>query len=99
MSKEEESRGGRSSGRHTPPRYPNHCDKHANVAIPGRCGDCKDRRLANEQQPSTAVLTLVTGEPRKPWCGRCSDDVMRQLETPVGVIRCPECHPLAEEAS
>jgi hypothetical protein len=37
---------------------------------------------------------------RAPWCGDDGCNPMtRQRETPFGVIRCPECHPLAEEAS
>jgi ribosomal protein L37AE/L43A len=32
-----------------------------------------------------------------PHCGEC--DETRHRETPFGVIRCPECHPRAEEAS
>ena len=35
-----------------------------------------------------------------PWCGKCSDDLKRQVETPEGVARCPDCHPLTrKEAS
>jgi len=32
---------------------------------------------------------------RPPWCGECSDDIRRQLDTPGGVARCPKCHPLS----
>ena len=95
MSKEEEKEGGPPRAV-KPPRFPDHCPKHANVAVPGNCGDCKDTRLANAK--ALPRLSLVTEEPRPEWCGRCNE-FTRQLETPVGVIRCPECHPLAEEAS
>lgn len=60
---------------------------------PGNCGACKDVRVANARRP----LSLVTSEPWPLHCGNCDEN--RQRETPFGVIRCPECHPLAEEAS
>lgn len=97
MSKEvsRERSGGPSSGDTTPPRYPDHCPAHANVAVPGKCGDCKDARKAWEARP---VLSVVASFPAKvPHCGNC--DELRMRETPFGLIRCPECHPLAEEAS
>jgi hypothetical protein len=91
VSKEE--RGGRSSGRPAPPRFPDHCPKHADVAQPGKCGECKDARIAR-----AAGMTHLSLVPAKVMhCGNCDEN--RQIETPVGVIRCPECHPLAEEAS
>jgi hypothetical protein len=98
LSKEEESReeGEPPQAVGKPPRFPDHCPTHANVAVPGNCGACKDTRLANAK--ALPRLSLVSGDPRPEWCGRC-DEFTRQLETPVGVIRCPECHPLAEEAS
>jgi hypothetical protein len=38
-----------------PPRYPDHCEVHADTAVPGRCGDCADVRKANQQRPLTVV--------------------------------------------
>ena len=96
MSKEEESKeeGERASAK--PPRFPDHCPKHSNVAVPGTCGDCKDTRIANAK--ALPRLSLVSGSPRPDWCGTCNE-FTRQLETSLGVIRCPACHPLAEETA
>jgi hypothetical protein len=86
--------GGSSSGAAptTPPLYPDRCASHGNVAAPGNCGNCADVRKANARQH----LTVVTAFERPDWCGHC-DEHTRQRETPFGVIRCPECHPLADE--
>ena len=35
------------------------------------------------------------GHDRPPWCGECSDETRRQIDTPGGVARCPKCHPLS----
>lgn len=48
--------GGPASGAPAPPLYPNHCDAHANVAEPGNCGLCGDRRRANRSRPSLTVV-------------------------------------------
>ena len=81
------------------PRFPDHCRKHADVPVPGKCGDCKDTREANalaaEQVPRLSIVATVPA--KVPHCGEC--DQYRMRETPFGLIRCPECHPLAEEAS
>ena len=88
--------GGSSSGDTAPPLYPDHCPAHARVAVPGKCGDCKDARKAWERRPPE--LSVVASFPAKvPHCGEC--DEYRMRETPFGQIRCPNCHPLAEEAS
>lgn len=101
VSKEEEvsreRRGGHSSGDAAPPLYPKHCPAHADVAVPGRCGDCKDTRESYETGAPRLSLISAANPARVPHCGKC--DETRHLETPVGVIRCPECHPRAEEAS
>ena len=96
------SRGGShvSSGTGSaPPRFPDHCRKHADVPVPGKCGDCKDTREANalaaEQMPRLSIVATVPA--KVPHCGEC--DETRHRTTPFGVIRCPNCHPLAEEAS
>jgi hypothetical protein len=96
---ENSSRGGShvSSGPpEQPPLYPDRCKAHGDVADPGPCGGCADVRKANAVRPR---LSLVgpSMPAHKPHCGNC--DETRHLETPVGVIRCPECHPRAEEAS
>lgn len=75
------------------PPYPAHCPKHAHTALPGRCGDCKDARVAYETRQAIALAP----KPKPPWCGVC-EQTTRQRETDFGVIRCPECHPLAAEA-
>jgi hypothetical protein len=75
-----------------PVAYPAHCPRHAQTALPGKCGDCKDARVAYEARPQLALV-----DQRPPWCGRCAGPNDRHLETPHGVIRCPECNPLATE--
>lgn len=97
LSEEEESeKEGEPARAARPPRFPDHCPQHANVAVPGNCGNCKDARLAHAK--ALPRLSLVSGAPRPDWCGTCNQ-FTRQLETPVGVIRCPACHPLAAEES
>jgi hypothetical protein len=74
-----------------PPR----CSKHKGLRradIPD-CWACGHLRRDWESQ-----RTADTVFERAAWCGSC-DAHTRQLETPVGVIRCPECHPLAEESA
>lgn len=93
----QEERGGRSSGRSAPPRFPDHCPKHSDVAIPGPCGDCKDARKAHANGAPRFTLVGPATPAKVPHCGKC--DETRHMNTPVGVIRCPNCHPLAEEAS
>jgi hypothetical protein len=76
-----------------PPLYPDHCTAHAFVAAPGNCGDCADMRKAGRRLAVVGPHNPAT----KPHCGQC--DETRHRETEFGVIRCPECHPRAEEAS
>lgn len=94
------SRGGShvSSGSSRPPLFPQHCDRHGDVAEPGPCGSCADARKAHEFRTAGQPRHLAVVSSRPDWCHRC-DEHTRLLDTPVGVIRCPECHPLAEEAS
>lgn len=80
----------------TPPLYSDRCSRHGNVAEPPPCGACADARKANAQKPRLSLVSPATPA-RVPHCGEC--DETRHLATPVGVIRCPNCHPLAEEAS
>lgn len=90
-------RGGASGTAATPPAsFPDHCRKHAHVAEPGPCGGCADARKAHAAKPRLS-LVCPAAPARVPHCGNC--DETRHLTTPVGVIRCPDCHPLAEEAS
>ena len=75
-----------------PPLYSDRCKRHGDVAEPGPCGDCADVRKANRR-----LSVVGLHNPAKvPHCGNC--DETRHLTTEFGVIRCPECHPLAEEA-
>jgi hypothetical protein len=77
----------------TPPLFPNHCRQHSAVAEPGPCGGCADVRKANAAKPR---LSVVARTPAKvPHCGQC--DETRHRETEFGVIRCPECHPEADQ--
>jgi hypothetical protein len=81
---------------HCRPLYSDRCTRHGDVLEPGNCGACADVRKANAMRPR--ALTLVPdGTPWPLHCGNCDEN--RQLETAFGQIRCPECHPLAEEAS
>ena len=75
----EEKRGGQSSGRPAPPRFPDHCPTHADVAMPGACGDCKDARIAHAAgfRPLSLVTTqrcLVHYEPDVSHCSGCAAD-------------------------
>jgi hypothetical protein len=83
------SRGSASA----PPLFANRCTRHGHVADPGPCGACADARKAGR------VLSIVSpANPAKvPHCGKC--DETRHRTTPFGQIRCPECHPLAEESA
>jgi hypothetical protein len=76
-----------------PPLYSDRCSQHGDVLQPGNCGDCADVRKANRRLAVVGPHNPAT----KPHCGQC--DETRHRETPFGVIRCPECHPRAEEAS
>lgn len=80
----------------TPPLYSDRCKRHGDVAEPPPCGACADVRKANAQKPRLSLVGPRTPA-RVPHCGEC--DETRHRETPFGVIRCPECHPNAEEAS
>jgi hypothetical protein len=76
-----------------PPRFPDHCQRHANEAEPGKCGECADARKARQVRPA---LSLVSDRPD--WCGECHEWTrLRDYDgTPY---RCPTCHPLAEESA
>ena len=100
---EERTTGTAEGGSHVPnarasapPLYPDRCEVHGDEPDPPPCGKCADQRKANATKPR---LSLVgpTNPARVPHCGRC--DETRHLETPFGVIRCPTCHPLAEESA
>ena len=39
----------------TPPPFPDHCQRHADVAKPGPCGDCADARKAAQRRTITLV--------------------------------------------
>lgn len=97
--KEKEGEAARAAQTPAPQRFLDHCPAHTFVAIPGNCGACKDTRLANAAGLRTTHLSLVSAATpaRKPHCGQC--DETRHRETPFGVIRCPECHPRAEETA
>jgi len=77
----------------TPPRFPDHCPDHADDPVPPKCGGCQKQKQANRR------LTVVgpSNPATVPHCGEC--DESRHRETPFGVIRCPECHPRAEESA
>lgn len=75
-----------------PPLYSDRCTRHADVLEPGPCGACADVRKANR-----ALTVVPDGTPWPIHCGQCDEN--RQRTTPFGVIRCPECHPLATEES
>lgn len=79
-----------------PPLYSDRCEVHGDEAAPPPCGKCADVRKANAVKPR---LSLVgpSNPARVPHCGEC--DETRHRETPFGVIRCPECHPRAEESA
>lgn len=76
-----------------PPLYSDRCSQHGDVLQPGNCGNCADVRKANRRLAVVGPHNPAT----VPHCGQC--DETRHRETPFGVIRCPECHPRAEEAS
>lgn len=76
-----------------PPLYSDRCKRHGDVPEPGPCGDCADVRKAARRLAVVGPANPAT----VPHCGEC--DETRHRETPFGVIRCPECHPRAEEAS
>jgi hypothetical protein len=85
------SRGGShvSSGSPSaPPRFPDHCTAHANVAVPGKCGDCKDTREANEAAAEALPDYRLRIVPD--LCGECDE---RWIETPTGLAKCPNCYP------
>lgn len=80
--------GGPSSGGTTPPLFPDHCDEHANVAVPGKCGLCKDQREANRAKAQKFPDYRLRVVP--PLCGECDE---RWIETPDGLAKCPRCYP------
>lgn len=87
------SRGGAEQ----PPLYPDRCSAHGNDPQPGNCGNCADARKAAKARPALALVTPSVFD-RKPWCGHC-DEHTRLRDYDGTPYRCPECHPLAEEAS
>lgn len=57
-------------------------------------------RLRHDGPWWNAGTTPTQEKDRPEWCGYCSDDERRQTENADGkVIRCPDCHPLAEPAA
>jgi hypothetical protein len=75
--------------------HPPRCDKHNRLPY-GDEPPCKVCKRMRERWEAEQVKANEP-KPKPPWCGRCSDPNRRQLETPVGIIRCPECHPLAAQ--
>jgi hypothetical protein len=71
----------------TPPRFPDHCTTHADVAVPGKCGDCADARKARAAEPALPDYRLRVVPP---LCGECDE---RWIETPDGWAKCPRCYP------
>lgn len=57
-----------------PPTYPDHCRRHAHIAIPGPCGDCADQRKANRAAPPRR-LTVVPDPARHPCLVHAEPDV------------------------
>jgi hypothetical protein len=53
----------------------------------------------NQSASGPAPASRPALDPRPPWCGRCSDELRRQVDAGGKVARCPVCHPLAEQAS
>jgi hypothetical protein len=88
MSKGDE--GGPDSGdpKNTPPLYPDRCQAHGDVAVPGNCGDCADVRKANKAQAARLPDYRLRVVP--PVCGECDE---RWIETPDGLAKCPNCYP------
>jgi hypothetical protein len=84
------------NGSSPPPRFPDHCQRHANVPEPGPCGACADARKAAAAAPRLLSVVSPAAPAKVPHCGVC--DQYRMRETPFGMIRCPECHPRAAEA-
>jgi len=83
--------GGPSSGvapKSTPPRFPDHCQQHANDPKPGNCGNCADARKANAVQADRLPDYRLRVVP--PLCGECDE---RWIETPDGLAKCPRCYP------
>jgi hypothetical protein len=88
------SGGDVASGDARDPNGPPQCSKHRGLAradVPD-CWACGHLRTEWEAQRSADAVFE-----RPHWCGEC-DPHSRQRETPLGIIRCRECHPLAEEA-
>jgi hypothetical protein len=77
----------------TPPRFPDHCQQHANVAEPGPCGGCADARKAAKTETEKLPDYRLRIVP--PLCGKCDD---RWINTQSGLKHCPRCHP-AEASS
>lgn len=93
----DEKRGGYvPNARDTPPpRYPDHCQQHANDPLPPDCGRCADARKARVRHLAAVPDSVFQ---RPDWCGECNEhNRLRDYDgTPY---RCPECHPLAEESA
>jgi hypothetical protein len=74
---------------------PQNCPKHQGMdrdEIPP-CRACGRLR----EQWEAAKAEAEKPKPLPPWCGRCAHPTDRHLDTPLGVIRCPECNPKASE--
>jgi hypothetical protein len=78
------SRGSASA----PPRFPDHCDEHADVAVPPKCGGCQKQKAANRADAERLPDYRLRVVP--PLCGECDE---RWIETPDGLAKCPNCYP------
>lgn len=76
-----------------PPRFPDHCRKHADDPTPGNCGNCKDQREANKARAEALPDYRLRVVP--PLCGECDE---RWIDTPTGLAKCPNCYPQERSA-
>lgn len=51
--------GASSGGKSAPPRFPDHCDEHADTAVPPKCGGCQKQKAANKARPLHMVPSLL----------------------------------------
>lgn len=79
------------------PNEPPKCRKHKGLRR-AFIEDCHGCEIKRKQWEISRAASAEFG--RDPWCGddEC-DPITRKRTTPFGLILCPECHPLAEEAS
>jgi hypothetical protein len=77
------------------PDEPPRCDRHVGMAR-ADAPPCLPCQLKRERWEASRSADAVFH--RDPWCGDDECDPHTRLrESPVGVMRCPECHPLAAE--